>query len=237
MKLSARSKKPYGIVGDGKASRHLQSYFRLLKTPYILWRRSDARPAAAVLKNCEKIFILIDDSALEGFIRRNPFLKDRILLHFSGSLEIKSAFSLHPFMPLASRTLSLQEYRDIPFALDAAGPALKDLVPEFRNPSFRIEPGLRPLYHALCVLGANLPIILWQKTLKDLNGQFKIPRGIVLNYFRASLENFISDPDGGLSGPLLRRDRKTVRANLQALDKDAFKAVYAAFAKLYIKIC
>lgn len=232
MKSASSVRIPYGIVGDGKASKHLQAYFRLLKTPFIVWRRGSGRNLPATLENCKKIFILIKDSELEKFIRRrNSFLKSRVLFHFSGSIDLDRAFSLHPLMPLSARTLTLEQYRGIPFALGAGVPPLKDLVPEFSNPYFRVEKAKKTLYHALCVMGGNLPLILWQKAMKGLCGEFKIPEKHIRAYFRASLDNFEHDQAGCLSGPLQRKDMKTVRANLKALKGDPFRRVYSAFVR------
>lgn len=226
-------KRSYGIAGDGRASRHLQAYFRLLKIPYKLWRRSSGLPPEAVLGGCSSVFILIKDGAIASFISANPFLKGKTLIHFSGSLGIRGAFAMHPFMPLCARPLSLAEYRRIPFALDP-GVALKKLVPEFSNPAFTIKKGEKKLYHALCALGANLPVLLWQKALRDLNGKFGVPRAQVQRYFQASLDNFREDPARALSGPISRGDALTLASDIKALGDDNFAGVYAAFAKLTI---
>ena len=193
-------KRTYGIAGNGRASTHLQAYFRLLKVPYKLWhRRSGLKPEAS-LNGCSVVFVLLKDEAIAPFISANPFLKGKTLIHFSGSLEVKGAFSMHPFMPLCDSPLSPEEYRRLPFAL-TPGVSLKKLVPEFSNPVFRIKKGERELYHALCALGANLPVILWQKTMRDLNNKFGVPRGLIQNYFQAALDNFRKDPARALSGP------------------------------------
>ncbi len=226
-------KRSYGIAGNGRASNHLQAYFRLLKVPYKLWHRRSGRKPGAVLGGCSTVFVLLKDGAIAPFIAANPFLKSKTLIHFSGSLEIDGALMLHPFMPLCGRALSLAEYRRLPFAL-APGVSLKKLVPEFSNPVFRVKSGEKKLYHALCALGANLPVLLWQKTMKDLNKKFGIPREQIRNYFQASLDNFKEDPAGALSGPLARRDKAVVRSDIKALGKDPFAKIYSAFAEVHI---
>ncbi len=225
-------KRSYGIAGNGRASTHLQAYFRLLKVPYKLWHRSSGLRPETALGGCSTIFILINDGAIARFISANPFLKTKTLIHFSGSLNIKGAFAMHPFMPLCARPLSLEEYRRIPFALDPGVP-LKKLAPEFSNPVFRIKKSEKKLYHALCVLGANLPVLLWQKTTTALTGELGIPRARVQRYFQAALDNFKEDPARALSGPICRRDAATVASDIKALGKDPFAEVYSAFAKLY----
>ena len=230
MKRRNTPRTPYGIVGGGKASKNLQAYFKLLKVPFIVWRRDSVLDIETALKRCRKVFILIKDSEIEPFIANNPFLNTITLIHFSGSLDTRSATGIHPFVSFTGRKLSLDEYRRIPFALEPGAPALRKLVPEFTNPSFRIRSSEKALYHALCVLGGNLPVILWQKTLQDLGGKFHIPRKHIFAYFRAALDNFEQNPAAGLSGPLQRKDKKTVNANLKALKNDPFRKIYASFA-------
>jgi len=222
----------YGIAGNGRASSHLQAYFRLLKIPYELWHRRCGPAPGAVLGGCSVVFILINDGAIARFIAANPFLKGKKLIHFSGSLHIKGAFAMHPFMPLCPGALTLGEYRHIPFALEP-GVKLKDLVPELSNPVFTVNKNDKKLYHALCALGANLPVLLWQKTLQDLNRKFGIPQAQVQRYFQASLDNFRRDPARALSGPICRGDNRTVASDIKALGKDPFAGVYSAFAKTY----
>jgi len=225
-------KRTYGIAGNGRASTHLQAYFRLLKIPYKLWHRRGRPAPEAALGGCSTVFILISDGAIAPFIAANPFLKKKTLIHFSGSLNVKNAFAMHPFIPLAGRELSLAEYRRIPFALDT-GTSLKKLVPEFSNPVFRINKEDKALYHALCALGANLPVMLWQKAMLDLNVKFGIPREQVRNYFQASLDNFKKSRAAALSGPIARGDTLTVKSDVRALGKDPYAAVYSAFARIH----
>lgn len=225
-------KRSYGIAGNGRASSHLQAYFRLLKAPYRLWHRRSGLAPEAALRDCSTVFILLGDAAITPFIAENPFLKGKTLIHFSGSLDVKGAFAMHPFMPLSARTLTLAEYRRIPFALDAGVP-MKKLVPEFRNTVFRIKKGQKRLYHALCALGANLPVLLWRRALAGLNGRLGVPRPLVQRYFQASLDNFKKDPRRALSGPIYRGDSRTVRSDIKALGKDPFAEVYSVFAKIY----
>ena len=225
-------KRYYGIAGNGRASAHLQAYFRLLKVPYKLWNRRSGFDPRAVLGRCFTVFLLINDGSISPFLSANPFLKGKNLMHFSGSLDIKGAFAMHPFMPLCERTLSLGEYRRIPFALDR-GVSLKKLVPEFKNPFFSIDKEEKKLYHALCALGANLPVILWQKAMHDLNKKFGIPREQVQSYFQASLDNFKENPVRALSGPISRCDARTIISDVKALGKDPFAEVYSVFAKIY----
>jgi hypothetical protein len=224
-------KRSYGIAGNGRASAHLQAYFRLLKVPYKLWHRRSGLTPEAVLAGCSTVFILIKDSEIAPFIAAHPFLKDKKLVHFSGSLTVEGAAAMHPFMPLAARPLTLAAYRAIPFALEP-GVSLKALVPEFSNPVFTVRREDKPLYHALCAMGANLPVLLWQRTLAGL-AAFGVPRAAAQAYFRASLDNFAADPAAALTGPIARGDSATVAADIRALSPDPFAEIYRSFARTH----
>ncbi|MCG2726543.1 MAG: DUF2520 domain-containing protein [Elusimicrobia bacterium] len=235
MKMNKRHihKCAYGIIGNGKASKHLQTYLNLLKIPFALWHRKLKTAPEKILKHSNTIFILITDSQIENFIKANPFLKKKNLIHFSGALDTKLAFSLHPFMPLSVRKLSLSEYQRIPFIINEKKAFIKNLLPKFKNPFIEAPADKKNFYHALCVMGANFPVILWNKSFNDLNSKFGIPKEYIFRYFKASLDNFIENPNNALTGPLQRKDKSTIKANLNSLKNDPFRNVYAAFKKIY----
>lgn len=222
----------YGIAGDGRASLHLQAYFRLLKIPFKVWSRRGGLAPSDVLAGCGTVFLLLSDAAIAPFIKANPFLKVKKLIHFSGSLSLPGAHAMHPFMPLASRPLTLAGYRAIPFALEP-GVSMRKLVPEFSNPVFRVSRADKPLYHALCVIGGNLPVLLWGKAAGDMSKKFGISPAQAARYFRASLENFAADPARALTGPIVRRDRATIAAGVKALGRDPYARVYSLFARIH----
>lgn len=224
-------KRRYGIAGNGRASAHLQAYFRRLNIPYTLWHRRLGTSPEAVLAPCATVFVLLSDAAIEPFIAAHPFLKDKKLIHFSGSLSMPGVFAMHPFRPLAGRPLTLPEYKAMPFALEP-GVSLKRLVPEFHNPVLRVRPEDKPLYHALCVIGANLPVLLWSRAAAGL-AAFGVTRAAAAAYFRSSLDNFAADPALALTGPIARVDGATIRANIKALGRDPYAGVYRAFDKAY----
>jgi hypothetical protein len=221
----------YGIAGNGRASTHLQAYFRLLKVPYKLWHRRSGSSPEAVLAPCATVFLLLSDSSIAPFIAAHPLLKRKNLIHFSGSLSVPGAAAMHPFMPLATRPLTLEQYRAIPFAMEP-GVSLKKLVPEFINPVFRVPAGEKARYHALCALGANLPVLLWSRALSGL-ADFGVTPGAAATYFRASLDNFIADPAGALTGPIARGDAATINSDIKSLGRDPYANIYRAFFDAY----
>jgi len=226
-------KHAYGIIGNGRASKHLQCYLALLEIPFTLWHRKLKTSPDKILKNSNTIFILITDSEIKNFINKHAFLKEKNLIHFSGALNTKIAFSVHPFISLSSRKLSLSNYKKIPFIINEKKELIKKLLPQFKNPFIEAPGKKKNKYHALCVMGANFPAILWKKTFNDLNDNFNIPKEAVFRYFQASLDNFIENPNTSLTGPLQRRDKSTIKANLNSLKDDPFQDIYLAFKKTY----
>jgi 2-dehydropantoate 2-reductase len=224
----------YGIVGNGRASGHLQAYLNLLKIPFTLWHKKLKTSPEKILESSTLIFILINDSQIKSFIKSHPFLKKKTLIHFSASLNTRLAVSMHPFMALSRRKLSLSDYQKIPFIITENKAFIKKLLPKFKNHFIKIPTKKKNFYHALCVMGANFPIILWDKVFKDLNHKFQIPKKDIFNYFKASLDNFIENPNKALTGPLQRKDTTTMTANLNSLKNDPFKDVYLAFKKTHL---
>src|SRR4029077_8380208 len=90
---------PFGIVGDGRIARHFLHYFNLLGLPVRSWSRRTSRgdPMEA-LAPCRTVLILITDSAIVPFIERWADLRDKRLIHFSGSLVTNAAQAAHPLM-------------------------------------------------------------------------------------------------------------------------------------------
>ncbi len=231
-RTAAKSGAPYGVVGRGNAAKNLLEYFRLLKVPCLSWHRSTGRRPESVLSACRTVFILIPDSEIAGFIAANPWLQGRRLVHFSGAFSCRGAAGLHPLAPLTRRLRDLDGYRRIVFAAEAGGPSLRDVAPELLNRCVKLRPADKPLYHALCAAGGNLPVLLWQRAYRGLRA-LGLPGPAVLDYFQASLDNFKASPEAGLSGPIARGDARTVRSDLRALRGSRLRAVYAGLRKMH----
>lgn len=231
-RTAVKSGAPYGVVGRGNAAKNILEYFRLLKVPCRAWHRSTGRRPEAVLSSCRTIFILIPDSGIAGFIAANPWLAGRRLVHFSGAFSYPGAAGLHPLAPLTAKLRDLDGYRSIVFAAEAGGPSLRDVAPELPNRCVRIRPADKPLYHALCAAGGNLPVLLWARAYRGLRA-LGLPGPAVLDYFQASLDNFKAAPEAALSGPIARGDARTVRSDLRALRGSTLRAVYAGLKRMH----
>jgi 2-dehydropantoate 2-reductase len=230
-----------GIVGDGRVARHFAHYFTLAGLPFRQWSRrvseTDPTPIESRLADCETVLLLIRDSAIVPFIHENPFLQERQLVHFSGSLSTPLASGMHPLMTFGFSLYDLGAYQRIPFVCEL-GARFGEVFPSLPNPSFSITPEQKALYHSLCVMSGNFTVLLWRKMFEELEGKLGIPREAALPYLAqisANLSLNAGDPGGALTGPLVRGDMETIQRNLDALEGDPFQKIYRSFVEAYQK--
>jgi predicted short-subunit dehydrogenase-like oxidoreductase (DUF2520 family) len=224
----------YLLIGRGRLSRHIQTYFAMLGLRTAVWSRSDSSEQLAHLaQNSSHILLLISDPAIESFAREHASLfAGRTVVHMSGALSTALAFGAHPLMTFAgSDGYSRAVYESIPFVVEAGGPALDELLPGVPNSSFVLKPELKTLYHALCVMSGNFTVLLWQKAFADFETRLGLPREVLLPYLQQITRNLVSSPDAALTGPLARRDVATVERHLSSLVGDDFEPVYRSFVR------
>lgn len=228
----------YGIIGDGRAARHTAHYFSLLGIPFRQWSGRISRNSGLRLEKslqyCETILLLIKDSAIENFIAARPFLKSKRLVHFSGSLATPLAEGVHPLMTFGPDLYDLGTYESIPFILEKGRTPFGELFPELKNPSYCIAPEMKPFYHSLCMISGNFTCLLWRKFFNDLEEKLHIPREAALPYLEQVMKNISSDADAAITGPIGRKDYRTLEKNLLALENDPFKRVFEAFMEIGI---
>ena len=148
---------PLGIVGSGRVARHFHQYFTLLGLPVCVWsRREGTRSPPDALASCPTVLLLIRDAAIVPFVDAWPALREKHLVHCSGSLVTSVAEGAHPLMTFGPSLYELADYRAIPFVLDVGGTPFSKLFPDLPNPSFTIPAAERPYYHAFVRDGRQL---------------------------------------------------------------------------------
>jgi predicted short-subunit dehydrogenase-like oxidoreductase (DUF2520 family) len=219
----------YGLVGRGRVATHMARYLELEARPCISWHRESASAPEDALASSEIILLAIGDDAVAPFVDRHPGLAERPLVHFSGSRVVEGVNGCHPLMTFGPELYDLETYRSMAFITERGAAGFETLFPGFTNPSWDIDPSLKPLYHALCVLGGNLSTLLWSKVAADFESRLGLPAEALRPYLEQSLNNAARYGEGALTGPLQRRDLGTVRKNLDALEGDPYAEVYRAF--------
>ena len=223
------------LIGSGRLARHLQFYFQQKNILFTTWNRSQELSRLQNLASeSSHILLAISDSALESFIHQNlnqDSFSEKKIVHFSGALSIAGTFSAHPLMSFGPDLYLLQDYEKIHFVITGVKP-LQELVPGITNHFTVISEKDKALYHALCVMGGNFPILLWQKMSVGLKA-LGLPDEATKIYLEKIVENFNRQGHLALTGPLARKDFTTIQSNLTALSEDPFQKVYAAFVEAH----
>ena len=219
----------YGLIGRGRVAAHLGRYLELEGLPHLSWHRGMG-DAETVLGGADVILLAISDDAIAGFPADHPALCDRPMVHFSGSLVVDGIAGLHPLMTFGPELYDLETYRSIPFIAEVGRPGFGDVFPGLGNPSRAIDPELKPLYHALCVLAGNFTTILWSKAMRDFEDRLGLPRELLQPYLQRTAANTLRQGGAALTGSLARGERGTIERDLGGLAGDPFRGVYLAVA-------
>jgi 2-dehydropantoate 2-reductase len=218
---------PYGIVGDGRVARHFAHYLGLLGLPCRQWSR---RTPTADLDGCAVILLLVSDPAIEELAARYP---GQTCVHFSGSFLSERVHGMHPLMSFGRELYALEDYQRIPFVAEDAE-LFRRLFPALPNPVHAIRREDKARYHALCAMAGNFTGFLWAKLFQDFPAALGIPAEAAIPYLEQVCRNIAAtptEPDRFLTGPIVRGDRAAVQKHLAALQGDAYRPIYEAFAR------
>lgn len=219
----------YLLIGSGLLARHWAHYLTLLGISFTAWNRRDGDIAdlPACLRDCTHVLLAISDAAIPEFFARHLREFSGKTIHFSGAHEFPGIVGVHPLMSFGPNLYDLDHYRAIPFiTVDAEG------LPGFPNKVFHIPAAEKSRYHAVCVIGGNFSVIIWQKFFHEM-AKLGIPMDACLPYFEQVNANIAAGPFAALTGPLRRNDLKTMEVNLRALEGDPFRDVYKHFVHAY----
>jgi len=236
----------YAIVGGGRLARHFSEYFRLLEIPHTRWTRDHRsafnsfaipdpkRRLQAAVRDADRVLLLVSDSSILAVLRQYPFLREKQLIHCSGSLSIPGVAGAHPLMTFSGQLYALETYQRIPFVLEA-GYGLTQLFPALQNPHFVVDAKDKGRYHAMCVMAGNFTQLLWKGIADRFAQDLDLPAAILHPYLHQLAENFITSPHSALTGPLTRGDTKTIERNLKSLEGDPLQDLYTAFMRFYAR--
>ncbi len=222
---------------------------RWFRSPTVQGAPTDSAQELSVLSNQlnslsseDVIWLAISDQAII------PFYESQILsskckarvVHFSGALYDPRLFGAHPLMTFPQAMLPDEVYPKIHFAIDFAHVEsahnstpleFSKLLPGFRNSWFEIKPEQKAYYHALCVAAGNLPQFLWALTEREFQ-KLNVPVGAQSIYIHQVAENFTKLGAAGITGPIIRKDQKTIQAHLDALAREQSK-IFEIYQAIY----
>lgn len=227
----------YCILGGGAAATHFAHYFSLQGVS--LWQWKESRQLTSEffreLQDTTHLLILVSDSAIAPVTENLPAIENQFRIHFSGVADVPGIHSAHPLMGFGKDLYSLEEYRNIPFVLRSEeSEVLQDeILPGLPNAKLFIPKDKAALYHALCVMTGNFPMILWNEVFSLSQKELGLPAQVFTSFLERVFQNTIIDPKANLSGPLVRGDWKTVDQNVQALQGEALQKIYLAFCDFY----
>lgn len=229
------SSKKFVVFGTGRVGRNMSAYLRALGHDVLSISRAEAEEALAredAVQASDAVLAAIPDGALERWAahwrRRLP---GKTLIHFSGALVIDGMKSYHPLYSFPRTELSFDTIRAVAIARQEGAPPFAQVVPGAANPEFVIADADRAYYHALAVLSGNFAAFVWNETAKGFAGRLGVaPADVMASYLAGVVDRFVESPFDSLTGPLARKDRASVEANLKALEGEPrLAALYRAF--------
>lgn len=214
------------LVGSGHVARHFSFYFENLGLDFAAWNRREPVTLRDRLAGADRVWLAVSDSALPALI--DGELRDfpGTIVHFSGAFNHPRAIGAHPLMTFGPALYEPAFYPRIHFTV--SGGTLDEALPGLKNPWSPIMSAERARYHALCVLGGNFPVLLWNKMEKDL-AALGVPSEAARSYLLQVARNYASLGEKALTGPLVRKDAITIEKNLAALAGDPWQEVYKSF--------
>lgn len=220
----------YVLIGSGRLAGHLQHYFKFLNLPVRFWSRNGAAqfnseseldPAKrldATLNGSSHVLFAVKDEAIHSLTQ--PLHESgKVLVHFSGALQLPGVFAAHPLMTFGPRLEDESWYRKIPFVIDE-GLDFSKLLPGLPNPHWSLSANHRPYYHALCSLAANFSYLLWQQIGNEFEKTLGLPRSLTSALLHQVVENSAENKNGGFTGPVARGDWQVVSNHLTALNHE-----------------
>ncbi|MBI3179428.1 MAG: DUF2520 domain-containing protein [Deltaproteobacteria bacterium] len=247
-----------GRVGVGLAMAAKRAGLALLG----LWNRGDERALIAerllgvpiergvysgTLARADLVLVCVSDEAVvevgaalgrSGAVRRGA-----VVAHTSGALAgaalggIAGAElgSLHPLAALPDAATAADLLKGASFAVEgtrAARRLLAQAVAAFGGQSFEVAGEAKPLYHAACVMAANLSVALLSDAIDEAAraGVADAPRLLATLAGGAVREVAKRGALAALTGPVLRGDVSTVESHLAVLRPRA-RGVYVALSE------
>lgn len=232
------------LIGSGRLALHLKHWLKLNNPTQVnpvnpvnllTWSRHEPiETLASLLNKTDTALLAIKDDAVISFYETHLEKLNIRSVHFSGALHDSRLISAHPLMSFTNELLPDEVYPQIHFTLSGVE-KLTDIFPHFNNNYSLITPEQKPLYHALCVIAGNFPQLLWLETLSEMK-KLNLPPAAFELYLQQITQNFIKYKNESLTGPLVRKDLKTIEKNINALkNQKKLQNIYQTFVQEFLK--
>lgn len=220
------------LIGSGRLARHLSFYFSSLGLDFLSWdRHQDFSLLREALPKVSVVALAISDDAIKSFYLEHLLDFPGTVVHFSGSRNEPPLVSAHPLMSFADELYEKDFYPQIHFAVTGVE-QLTEIFPALPNPFTVLSGKDKAFYHAMCVLGGNFPVLLWNKMETELEAK-GFPTFALRTYIARVAQNYILNGEKALTGPLIRKDEGTIQKNTESLKNDPWLPVYEAFAEVF----
>lgn len=230
------------LVGNGRLATQLEKVLKENSFSYshIFRSQNSTDDIQKQISQSTHIWLAINDGAIESFYQQySAGNRNATWVHFSGAHNSKYVFSAHPLMTFSKTPMAKADFDKIHFVLTApvqTSPidnkdlAFSDILPGLKNRYSFLSADKKALYHALCVVAGNFPVILWSEVQAQFQS-LQLPKEALNTYLDHVTSNFKRDGTSALTGPIVRNDIKTINDNLNALNGNSLKTIYEAFLK------
>lgn len=237
------------VLGAGRAGRGLARAFREAGVEVVglhgrhlgeSGERITIGPVPPSIGDATTVLVTVRDAQLDAAldeVAAAALRTDAVVLHASGSADPASlgalraaghaAGTFHPLVPLADPSRAPAFLRGSSIGLDgdaAARARGRALAAALGANTLDIPAGRKPMYHAAAVLVSNFPpvlLALGERVMAEAGVPVDVARRALLPLWSAAAENARALPAAqAITGPAVRGDVETIRANLAALAGD-----------------
>lgn len=226
------------LVGNGRLATQLEKILKENSFPYshIFRSQNSTDDIQKHISQSTHIWLAITDGAIENFYQQySGSGTTATWVHFSGAHNSNTIYSAHPLMTFSKTPMAPDDFDKIHFVLTPPTDnenqfTFDNVLPGFKNSHSFLSADKKALYHALCVVAGNFPMILWSEVQAQFQN-LQLPTAALNTYLDQVTTNFKRDGASALTGPIVRGDIKTIHDNLNALSGNSLKSIYEAFLK------
>lgn len=215
----------YAVIGQGKLASHLCHWLQLEGLKFIsLNRESDY----SELIHVDTILLAVSDIAIKSLYLNNTKFHNKTWVHFSGAIEVRGIFNLHPMMSFSTELFDIEFYQNLCWVTTNQLDLVEAVMPIKKSKIKYLNSDDKRYYHALCVLAGNIPHLLWNQ-LETSFQNLNIEKEDLKKYVSVATENFLKDRP--VTGPIARGDSETIEKNLLSLSPK-YQNVYKSVMEL-----